>query len=152
MFLCHWFQLSGVSCVCGGSPGIKSKYPVNRAGLQASKYSINNNASLSEIQRLLSAETNKKTQEENWEVRLSYLKQIRASIYDNTLDESHRDFWSTMKQALPLHIADIRSQLQVEACITAAFISETYPHSYPTNEIGEFIVDKLFTLIKFNRV
>ena len=53
-----------------------------------------------------------------------------------------------MKQALPNQISDIRSQVQVEACITACFISETYPNMYPTNEIAEFIIDRLFGLLK----
>ena len=123
---------------------IKQLYPTSRSEKLLNKYS----ASLTEIQRLLSQESNKKTQEQNWEQRLSYLKQIRASIQENTLDESNRDFWSAMKQALPLHIADIRSQLQVEACVTASFVSETYPNMYPTNDLGEFIVEKLFSLLK----
>lgn len=53
-----------------------------------------------------------------------------------------------MKLALPNHITDIRSQIQVEACITSCFISETFVNCYPTNDLGEFIIDKLFSLLK----
>ena len=115
---------------------IQERYPVDPADKLLQKHS--NYQRLADISTFLTRaeKDDKQTQEKTWEARQASLRQIRLLIEQGQLTNdpqkpADKDFWRQAKIFLSYHVADARSTVQTEACVTVAYISEKFPPPIP---------------------
>ena len=112
---------------------------------------------LNKISEILKTEFSFSQQESNWELRITYLKLLRYRIekysktISNGIEPKISEFWNYARIGLSKHVEDIRSQVQVEACVTVCYIFESFMKKYPSSYLCEHICDSLFNIAKSSK-